>query len=162
MGAIEETDLAGIGTRYLIRTRSGENLIIVVHDAGPVEIYHATGNDPEPAPVAHLNEEEARHLAAIIGRTIYRPEAIERLSRSGVRIVWHELQPGAFAIGKTPDELQVPEKTGGTIISVVQRGGERNMDVSGDYVFQEGDQAAVAGSQKETQASIRLLDKGQD
>lgn len=160
MKPIDETHLAGIGTRFSVQTLSGERLIFVVHDGGRVELYHAPKGEAEPVPVAILNEEEARHVAAIISRTIYRPEAMERLSRSGVGIIWHELLSGAHAVGKAARDLRISERTGVSVVSVVRKGGDQRVPLDGGYIFQEGDQVALAGSGKEIQAARDLLDRG--
>lgn len=159
MSSIEETELAGIGRRFEIVTDAGDQLIIVLHDSGMVELYHAGAGDPQkPALVAILKDDEARLVAAIIGRTIYRPEAIERLSRHGVGIVWVQLKAESNAVGKTAGDLL--QNTGVSVLAVIERDGKRHNVVPHDYVFQEGSQLALAGGQKEIQALKALMEKG--
>ncbi len=161
MCPIQETELAGIGRKFVVETRSNENLIIVMHDSGKVELYSAPKtNTGATTHVATLEDEEARQVAAIIGRTIYRPEAIERLDRHGVVIMWHLLGAQSFAAGKTPGELQLTQRTGASVIAAVGKDGTRRANPEADYLLHEGAQIALAGTLKQVQAAIALLEKG--
>jgi K+/H+ antiporter YhaU regulatory subunit KhtT len=102
MASVEERDLAGIGKRFTIETNKGDRLIIILQDLGGVELYRETPGSDQNDCVAILDSEEARLVAAIIGRTFYRTEPIERLGRHGLVVVWHTLAPGSYAVGKTP------------------------------------------------------------
>jgi len=159
MSAFEETYLPGIGTRYVVTTAAGDQLIIVVHDAGSRELYHATKESPATAiPIITLNDDEARLAAAIIGKTIHRPEAIERLTRLGVLVEWHRVAEGAYAIGKTLGE--VLQDCGVAVIAIIDKEGKRQARPSPDFVLQESVQLALAGTQKQVRAAIELIEKG--
>jgi len=159
MGPFEETYLPGIGTRYVVTTAGGDQLIIVVHDAGKTELYHATKENPDTAiPIVTLNDGEARLTAAIIGRTIHRPEAIERLARHGIVVEWHRVAEGDYAIGKAlGDVLQDSEVA---VIALVDKDGKRQACPSHGYVLQEGVQLALAGTQRQVRAAIEIIEKG--
>lgn len=161
MYPVEETELAGIGRRFVVVTNSGSQLVIVVHDeSGAVELYCATSDDPQKTcPVATLTDDEARLVAAIIGSTIYRPEAIERLAKHDVIIRWHALKAQSYAIGKTVGE--VFENTGIAVLTIVDKEGKRQTSPPKDYVFQEGSQIALSGTRKNIEKVGELIDKGQ-
>jgi TrkA domain protein len=93
MASVEERDLAGIGTRFTVKTNKGDRLIIILHDSGGVELYRESPGADQSDCVATLDSEEARLVAAIIGRTLYRTEPIERLGRHGLVVAWHTLAP---------------------------------------------------------------------
>ena len=157
---IEETDLAGIGTRYAIKTGNGDHVVIVVHDAGPVEFYASSDAASDPVPVAKFTEDEAKYLAAIVGRTIYRSEALERLNRAGGSIVWYEVRAGSVAEGHTAAELASRAEKSVRIVSVVPAGASGKGDTSQDSPLKAGDQIAFAGPSKQVQDSITAIDRG--
>lgn len=160
MYPVEETELAGIGRRFVVVTSAGSRLVIVVHDSGVVELYYASSDEPQKtSPVATLTDDEARLVAAIIGRTIYRPEAIERLSKHGVAIRWHSVRARSYAIGKTVGELL--GKTGIVVLTVVEKDGKRQTSPLSDYMLQEGSQVALSGSRRNIEMLEELMDKGQ-
>ena len=65
---LEETLLPGVGIRYLLRTRSGELLGIVVRREGGAEIGVYDRRDPDQArSVLRLEPEEADALAEVLG-----------------------------------------------------------------------------------------------
>lgn len=159
MYPIEETELAGIGRRFVVVTNSGSRLVVVVHESGTVELYYASSDDPQNiCPVVTLTDDEARLVAAIIGRTIYRPEAIERLSKHGVAIRWHSLKEHSYAIGKTLGELF--QNTGVAVLAVVEKDGKRQTSPPNNYVFQEGSQVALSGGIRALEKVEVILDKG--
>lgn len=160
MYPVEETELVGIGRRFVVVTSSGSRLVIVVHESGMVELYYASSDEPQKTcPVATLTDDEARLVAAIIGRTIYRPEAIERLSKHGVAIRWHSLRARSYAIGKTVGELL--ENTGILVLAVIEKDGKGRTSPTNDYAFQEGSQVALSGSRRDIEKVEELMDKGQ-
>ncbi|MDD5704139.1 MAG: TrkA C-terminal domain-containing protein [Dehalococcoidales bacterium] len=160
MYPIEETELAGIGRRFVVVTNSGSRLVIVVHESGTVELYSAAADDPQKTyPIATLTDEESRLIGAIIGRTIYRPEAIERLSKHGVVIRWHTLKENSYAIGKTVGGLF--QNVGVVVLAIVEKGGKKQAGPHDDYVFQDGSQIALSGSIQDIEKIEGILDKRQ-
>jgi TrkA domain protein len=160
VASVEEVDLAGIGKRYVVKTDAGERLIIVVHDSGAVELYQEPrANQGRSDCIATLNSEEARLVAAIIGRTIYRTESIERLSRHGLAVVWHGLTSQSSVVGKRLGDLNTARFPTLAIITVIEKGGTKGASPSPDYVFKEDSQIALAGTRREIQEFIELLEK---
>ena len=159
MFSIEETELPGIGRRFEVTTNADDRLFIILHDSGMVELYDSRPEDPQrPSPVATFNNDEARFVAAIIGRTIYKPEAIERLGRHSVGITWVQLKTDSYAVGKTIGELL--QNTKASVLTVIEKDGKSQISVQTGYVIKEGSQLALAGEQKEVQAIKVLMEKG--
>jgi TrkA domain protein len=160
VASVEEQELAGIGQRYLLKTNQGDSLIIIVRDSGGVELYRQPPDSEQSDCVATLDSDEARLVAAIIGRTIYRSESIERLGRYGMAVVWHTLTAGSYAANRTLRELSVPRFGTISILAVVEKGGERWANPSGDYALKAESQIALAGSSKDVQDYLDFLEKG--
>jgi len=160
MASVEERELAGIGQRYVLETNQGDRLIIVVRDAGGVELYRQRPGPDENECVAILDSDEARLVAAIIGRTIYRSESIERLGRHGMVVAWHTLAPGSYAVGRSLQELGSFGFATISVVAVVEKGGERWPHPAPDYALKAESQIALAGSSKDVQEFIGFLEKG--
>ena len=160
MYAVEETDLPGIGRRFAVTTNSGNQLTIVVHETGTVELYYCSSEKPEKnCPIATLTDDEARLVSAIIGRTIYRPEAIERLGKYGITIRWHLLKANSYAIGKTVGDLF--QNTAVMVLTVVEKDGKKQASPQNNYVLHEGSQIALSGNAHNLEKVKELMDKGQ-
>jgi TrkA domain protein len=162
MASVEERDLAGIGKKYMVETNNGDRLIIILQDSGGVELYRESPGSDQSDWVASLDSEEARLVAAIIGRTLYRTEPIERLGRHGVVVAWHTLGPNSYAVGKTFQELDFLRFPTVSIITVVEKGGERRINPASGYVFKAESQIALAGNRKDVQEFINFIEKGTD
>lgn len=46
---IREIDLPGIGKKFQMNTRGGDQLVIIVHNDGRRECYHFHHDNPNPA-----------------------------------------------------------------------------------------------------------------
>lgn len=160
MASVEERELAGIGRRYMMKTNQGDHLVIVVRDSGGVELYRERPGPEQNDCIATLDSDEARLVAAIIGRTIYRSESIERLGRHGMVVAWHTLTSESYAVGRPVEELDSSRFATISIVAVVEKGGERWANPGPDYVLKADSQIALAGSSKEVQEYINFLEKG--
>ncbi|OZV82952.1 hypothetical protein CA850_05410 [Micromonospora echinospora] len=70
---IKVTELFGIGTKYEIACSRQQRLAVVHLKDGRRELYafEAGGNADEPSAVIHLDEEEARRVAAVLLGTYF-------------------------------------------------------------------------------------------
>lgn len=69
---VRVTELFGIGTKYEIGCGGGRRLVIVVRKDGARELYaFEDGRAEDPDAVIHLDEEEARRVAAVLGGTYF-------------------------------------------------------------------------------------------
>ena len=163
MSTIRESDLPGIGRKFQLEARSGDKLVIVVHDDGRRELYHFDANDPdELLSRVTLNDTEARQVAGIIGGLNYTPKALESVSITleDLVIEWYRIAPGSHAIGQTIGQLQVRQTTGTNIIAIIEKDGRKRINPGPEQPLDEDTTVVVAGERQQVQAFKRLLAHG--
>ncbi len=124
MSTIRETNLPGIGRKFQIDTRTGDKLVIIVHDDGKREMHHFDYNDPEESiSMVTLDDSEARRVGAILGGMVYMPKALESVNVAfdQILIEWFKVEPEAKGAGKTIGELHIRKRTGAAIIAVTMK-----------------------------------------
>jgi len=164
MFSIRESDLPGIGHKFQIDTTFGDRLVVVIHDDGKRQIFFFNPHDlDECAGVATLDDEEARKLAAIIGGMTYTPKALQTLEieLDDLVIDWYRVPPHAKAAGKTIGELQLRQKTGASVIAIIDADGKAKLLNPGpDEPIQEGATLVVAGTRENVKVLKDLIMNG--
>ncbi|WP_411343485.1 cation:proton antiporter regulatory subunit [Paenibacillus sp. WLX1005] len=162
MAIIRETDLPGIGRKFVVETDDRDQVAIVVHEDGKREVYRNPVSSPDDHElVMTLNDHEARQLASIIGGMSYQPSALEKaeLSISKLSIEWYKLKNDTHCIGKTIGELSIREQTGAVIIAGI--GAQEQRIIPGpEYVLQQGTTLVIAGERNGITALKELLERG--
>ncbi|MDQ3459658.1 MAG: cation:proton antiporter regulatory subunit [Deinococcota bacterium] len=156
---IRESDLPGIGRKFQVETRSGDKLVVVIHDDGQRELYHFSYDNPdESISMISLSDEEARKVAGIIGGLSYQPQALEtsQIDLKDLVIEWIKVEPGAAGAGKTIAELGVRETTGANIIAVVE-GGDNKISPGPEQLLGQGTTVVVSGNRTQVRALKKLL-----
>ncbi len=163
MKLIKEIDLPGIGKKFQLKTRSGDKMVVVVHDDGRREIYHYYLDDPDDSiSMVTLDDEESRIMAAIIGGMTYRPQTLETVDVAfgDMLIEWYKLEPEAYAVGKTIAELRIRQITGGTVIAMVDHDLSKTVNPGPEATFRKGATVVILGEKKQVKACKHLLSHG--
>ena len=164
MKLIKEINLPGIGKKFQLQTRSGEKIVIVVHDDGRREIYHYYREDPDDSiSMVTLDDEESRCIAAILGGMTYRPKALETVDVAlgdDMLIEWYKIELGAFAVDKTIGELRIRQLTGGTVIAIVEYDQSKTINPGPQATIRDGATIVILGEKNQVKACKRLLFHG--
>jgi TrkA domain protein len=148
---VEEVDLPGVGRKFTIQTRSGDEIVIVVHHSGRRQmLYYESGTGDEPAAVLDLTDEEARELGAILGGVLFYPEltgaANTRMGEQAIE--WIEVHSDRLA-GKQLGDLTPPQ---GAHILAISRGGVLLPNPAPETRLDRGDTLVLAGARRAVDA----------
>lgn len=160
MFSIKESHLPGIGKKYQMVSRAGDVLVFVIHDDGRREIYQYDPQDPdEMISTFTLEDDEARQVAAIVGGMTYKPKALEtiEMALNDLIIEWYRLESNSPCIGKCIGELDIRQKTGATIIAVVEKDQTQKVSPGPEHVLKADAMLVVAGDRKQIKALKNLL-----
>jgi TrkA domain protein len=163
MSSIRESDLPGIGRKFQIETRSGDKLVIVIHDDGRREVYHFDNDDPEESiSMVTLDDSEARRVGGILGGMTYMPRALENVDVNfdEMFIEWYKVEPGSKAIGMSIGDLGIRKKTGATIIAIVKRDQMKIVNPGPEQVIREGATLVILGERAKVKACKQLIKHG--
>lgn len=149
---IKESNLLGIGHKYQIEARSGDKLVLIVHDDGRRELYHADPYDPEEYNLTcTLDDDEARQISGIIGGMTYIPKALKtiELALDDLVIEWYKIGSTAHCIGKSIGEMKVREQTGATIIAIIDQKNHKHINPGADHLFTIESTLIVVGERQQ-------------
>ena len=156
---LRETRLPGIGVKYGFSLDDGGRLAIILHNDGTRELYYfRRADDEEPRAVIRLDDDEARHLGAVIGGAYERPKIVDDLEMAlgELMIEWVPVPDDSPWIGKTLAECGFRAKTGVTIIAIL-REPEPISGAQPDHSIERGDTLVTVGKAGQYAALRRIL-----
>lgn len=155
---IRESDLPGVGKKYMLETQVGDRLAVIVHTTGRREIYKTPSGDDVPVLVAELTDAEARSLGAVLGGLFFQPRHVDSMYVLMKELVidWLRLGARSSLIGHTIREREVRKRTGVSIIAIL-REGQSIPNPSPDEVLREGDTLLVVGRHDQLDELRRLI-----
>jgi TrkA domain protein len=161
-GDIQETRLPGVGTKFTLRLDHGERLAVIQHNDGTRELYcFRHYDDEEPRAVIRLDDDEARHLGAVLGGAYERPKIVEDLEMAlgDLQIEWLPVPDDSPWTGKTLAECGFRAKTGVTVIAIL-REPEPVSGARPEDVIQRGDTLVTVAKARDYAAFKRMLMSG--
>ncbi len=153
---IREVDLPGLGKKYAVSLKSGEEIVIVIHNTGKREIYIM--EDEESRCSIELTDDEAKEIGFILAGAKYETVSTEKMELIMKDIVmeWIKVKENSKLINRTISELEIRRRTGASIIAI-ERGGKiiPNPDPYTEKI-QLGDIVIVVGTRQQIKAFLDL------
>lgn len=156
---LKEDHLPGIGKKFSFETRSGDHLTIILYDDGRREIHHAERDHPENSiSKVTLDEDEAKYVSAVVGGVTYKPTALDNIevALGDLAIEWYKLDPNYKAIGKTIGDLRIRQRSGATIIAVIEKNHTKHIN-PGPNLLLTADAIVVVLGERLHQQQIRQI-----
>ncbi|MRH44762.1 potassium transporter TrkA [Aquibacillus halophilus] len=120
---ISVSQLPGIGQKISLQTAEESMLVVIVHHTGKRELYFFDDADSDEADFAmDLTPDETRELGAQLLGATYQPVNSDQLKMFKKQIVvdYIKLSEKSQIAYKTLEESEIRNKTGATIIGIVQ------------------------------------------
>ncbi|QDP40961.1 cation:proton antiporter regulatory subunit [Radiobacillus deserti] len=159
---ISVSQLPGIGQKISLKTAEDSMLVIVVHHTGKRELYFFNDADNDEADFAmDLTPDETRELGAQLLGATYQPVDADKLKifRKQVVVDYVEVKEGSPLINLTIEESDIRNKTGATIIGIVQ--GDETIAIPEIHTkIAPGDVLISIGKQDQIDA-LHVLSKGE-
>ncbi|GLX70376.1 cation:proton antiporter regulatory subunit [Paenibacillus glycanilyticus] len=162
---IREIDLPGIGKKFQMNTRSGDQLVIIVHNDGRRECYHFHHDNPENSiSMITLDDDEARMAAAMIGGMTYKPKMLESIevALDDLIIEWYKLEPHYACVGKTIGDLHIRKNTGTTVIALLAANHTKQINPGPEVILAADNTIVVAGERAQHRELKKILMNGCD
>jgi len=160
MDFIKETDLPGVGKKFVIAPKDGGKIIIIVHDDGLREIYHINEDaEDEVEHIISVDDAEARKIAGILGGLVYTPKAVEtmRVDLKELTIDWHKLGACELTASKSIGELHVRKNTGVSIIGIIKKDRHSIVNPGPETHIHVGDTIVLAGTREQIMAFHKFI-----
>ncbi|WP_026772381.1 MULTISPECIES: cation:proton antiporter regulatory subunit [Sediminibacillus] len=160
---VSVSQLPGIGQKITLKTCEDSMLVVVVHHSGKRELYFFNDADSDEADFGmDLTPDETRELGAQLLGATYQPVDADKLKifQNQIVIDYVKLKESSSLANKTIEESGVRNKTGATIIGIVQ-GGETIAIPETTTKLEPGNLLMCVGK-KDQIAALTALCKGEE
>ncbi|MCI3983762.1 cation:proton antiporter regulatory subunit [Bacillus vallismortis] len=155
---VRESVLPGIGHKVEIITRNRDKISIIIHHDGRRELYYFDENDHEECVASvQFDDAEARQISAILGGMAYKPKALESVEAAlnDLIIEWCKAEVGAPAIHHTIGDLNAGQEYHVTIIAIIKKNQEKQLNPGSATIINEGDTLVISGERNGLKRLIR-------
>ncbi|MET1247292.1 cation:proton antiporter regulatory subunit [Sporolactobacillus sp. STCC-11] len=157
---IKETDLPGIGRKFVLTTDQNERVVVVIHDDGRRDVYHYAENDPDECiSSVSFTDSEARQFASIIGGMAYKPKAMEtvEVALNDLIIEWYKVLGDAPIAGKTIGEVGMRQNYKINVIGIIHKDQTKQLNPGVDSRVLAGDTLVVSGERTDLKRAFNEL-----
>jgi TrkA domain protein len=156
MAEITETQLPGVGVRHEFSTGAGERVAVLSHRTGRREIDLYDRADPDSCTtVLHLNPDDTRTLADLLGGGPLSEAAAGVQRLAGVAIDWVPINAGSGHAGSTIGDARLRTRTGSSVVAVIR--GDETIAAPGPETVLAPDDMVVAVGTPEGLRQLRDL-----
>ena len=162
--AIHESDLPGIGKKFVVDLDDGSQLIVVIHNTGKRELFRRETPDEDSEKVFELSDRLARQVGTIMEGAYFQPisdVAAETVLGEDTIIEWVKIPPTSPVVGQTLGEADVRSNTGASIVAI-QRGSETIQNPGPETTIDVADLLVIVGSQEAYQALDAFVSPEED
>lgn len=156
MAEVTETQLPGVGVRHEFSTGAGERVAVLSHRTGRREIATYDRADPDSCTtVLHLNPDDTRTLADLLGGGPLSEAAAGVQRLAGVAIDWVPINAGSGHAGSTIGHARLRTRTGSSVVAVIR--GDETIPAPGPETVLVADDLVVAVGTPEGLRQLRDL-----
>lgn len=156
MAEVTETQLPGVGVRHEFATGAGERVAVLSHRTGRREIALYDRADPDSCTtVLHLNIDDTRTLAELLGGGSLAEAAVGVQRVAGVALDWIAIRPRSALVGTTIGDGRLRTRTGASVVAVIR--GDETVPAPGPEMMLAPNDVVVAVGTPEGLRQLRQV-----
>jgi len=157
--SIMETDLPGVGKKFIVPLDNGKEIIIIAGDTGKKELFIKEEPEGDNKKLFECSSELSRKIGAILEGAYFRPvstKGSEPLIGEDAEIERYEVPKDSNLADKTLEEASFYKKTEVAIMSI-RRDNKSISNINPTTKIKSGDVLLVVGSPKEQEEFKKFL-----